>query len=69
MNSKKLTYFLIVLVIILGSIFVITKIPKKEEKGEEYIPQEEISDKQAMQTLVTLYYINSDTGELLPEAR
>ena len=46
MNSKKLTYFLIVLVIILGSIFVITKIPKKEEKGEEYIPQEEINNEE-----------------------
>lgn len=70
MNSKKLTYFLIVLVIILAIIFVFLRLPKKdEEEFQEYIPEEEISEKQTMQTLVTLYYSNSDTGELLPEAR
>jgi len=70
MNSKKVTCFLIVLVIALAIIFLILKMPKKgKEEIQEYIPEEEISEQQTMQTLVTLYYTNNDTGELLPEAR
>lgn len=70
MNSKKITYFLIVLVIVLAIIFLVLKLPKKKkEEIQEYIPEEEISEKQTMQTLVTLYFSNNDTGELLPEAR
>lgn len=37
--------------------------------GEEYTPQEEISEEQMRETVVTLYFVNSETNELMPEAR
>lgn len=37
--------------------------------GEEYTPQEEISEEQMRETVVTLYFVNSETKELMPEAR
>ncbi len=70
MNSKKVTYILIAVIIVLLIVFVILKWPKeKKEEISEYIPEQEITESQARQTLVTLYYCNSETGELLPEAR
>lgn len=70
MDSKKVTYILIIVIVVLGIIFAILKWPK-EEKEEiiEYTPEQEITESQARQTLVTLYYCNSETGEILPEAR
>ena len=35
----------------------------------EYTPEEEISDKQNRNTIVTLYFVNNKTGEMVPEAR
>lgn len=35
----------------------------------EYTPQEEISNEQLRQTLITLYFKNKQTGSLSPEAR
>ena len=35
----------------------------------EYTPQEEINEKQLRQTIVSLYFVESETGELCPEAR
>ena len=35
----------------------------------EYTPQEEISNTQLRQTLVTLYFKNKETGDITPEAR
>ena len=70
MNSKKVTYILITIIVVLLIVFAILKWPKeKEEEISEYIPEQEITESQARQTLVTLYYCNSETGELLPEAR
>ena len=36
---------------------------------EEYTPQEEITDEQARQTIVSLYFPLKETNELNPEAR
>ena len=70
MNNKKLTYILICVIIILAIIFIILKLPKKEsEKISEYTPEEEITEKQSMQTQVTLYYNDVETDGILPEAR
>ena len=47
-----------------------TFISNKEEKmEEEYQPQEEITDEQMRQTIISLYYENKETGELMPEGR
>lgn len=35
----------------------------------EYIPAEEITEEQARNTIISVYYRNKETGELMPEAR
>ena len=39
------------------------------EIQKEYQPQEEITDEQMRQTIISLYYRNKETGELMPEGR
>lgn len=70
---KKSKIFLILLGIVLCIIIVIT-IMNLEKVGEgqdlaEITPGEEITEEQERQTIVSLYYINTDTNTLLPEAR
>lgn len=67
---------LIYIGIILGIIFVVAlgwlvSINKDAEKNEiqEIIPEEEISNTQLRQTIITLYFMNKEKGELEPEAR
>lgn len=71
-GKKTLMYIGIVLalifVIILGWL-VNTNKNAKEIQEEEITPQEEISDKQLRQTIVTLYFMDKQSGELSPEAR
>lgn len=57
---------IIIIAIIVGVYF---SIKNKEEKNEiiEYTPQEEITDEQMRQTIVSLYFKN--TNGLIPEAR
>ena len=40
-----------------------------EEEMIEYIPAEEITQEQARNTIISEYYKNKETGELMPEAR
>lgn len=67
---------LIYIGIILGIIFVIflgwlVSVNKNVEKNEiqEIVPEEEISSEQLRQTIITLYFMNKEKGELEPEAR
>lgn len=75
MKNKKIIIIFSVLFIILivGGYFLINylKQNKKEEESivEEYTPQEEISENQLRQTIVSLYFQNKETKELEPEAR
>lgn len=74
MKNKKIVIIFSVLLIILiiGGYFVIKYLKQKDESGEiaeEYTPQEEISEEQLRQTIVTLYFISKDTKEITPEAR
>lgn len=69
---KKWIYVLIVIFIAFIIIFAILKNSKKVEIETEitdYTPQEEISEEQNRMTLLTLYFIDSSTGELFPEVR
>lgn len=69
--KKILIYIGVILalffVIILGWLVSINK--NAENNINEIIPQEEISDNQLRQTIITLYFMNKETGELEPEAR
>lgn len=74
MKNKKIVIIFSVLLILLiiGGYFVIKYLKQKDESGEiteEYTPQEEISEEQLRQTIVTLYFISKDTKEITPEAR
>ncbi len=56
---------------IVAVIFCIVSIITNDrgEEPTEYVPQEEISEEQERQTLVTLYFQNKETKMLMPEAR
>ena len=60
MNNKKIVMYvsiLILILIVLGAGFLIYKNNKKNKnKNQEYIPQEEITDEQLRQTIITLYF-------------
>ncbi len=73
MKNKKIIISFIVLVI---AIFLIgyfaikyAKNKKNQEEISEYTPQEEISEEQARETIVTLYFLDSESNTLKPEAR
>lgn len=59
------TIICLVVLIILGVYHLFIK--EDEEQITEYTPQEEISEEQMRQTMISLYYINGT--QLLPEAR
>lgn len=74
MKNKKIILLIIAILIITGlAIFMIFKSKSREENAQEeiseYTPQEEISDEQMRETMVTLYFLNSSTKELKSEGK
>lgn len=72
MRSKKtITIFGILLIIILVGGFFGIKYAKNKTKNEfkEYTPEQEITDEQSRQTIVSLFFVDRETGQLVPEAR
>lgn len=75
MKNKKIIMYvgiILIVLILLGVGYVIfnnIKNSKKEFEYNEYIPQEEITEEQLRQTVITLYFLNPETHELIPEAR
>lgn len=71
-NKKIVLIFTILLVIILLGGFLVIKYVKSKQTQttvEEYIPEEEITEDQLRQTIVSLYFQSKETKEILPEAR
>ena len=73
-NKKILIIFIIMLLIVLiGGYFLIKYFKEKKQNEEtivnEYTPEQEISEEQLRQTIVTLYFVSNETGEIMPEAR
>lgn len=69
---KKLLYCIIVLILVLAIVYAIFKNTKNvevETDVSEYTPQEEISNAQNRTTLLTLYFVDSSNGRLVPEIR
>lgn len=67
-----IVFFLILLVVILGGVIYYFNVNKKDTQNEiieEYVPQEEVSDEQLRNTIISLYFINKESGEINPEAR
>lgn len=73
MKNKKIAIFFlgILIILLIGGYLTIQYVRNKEEETavEEYTPQEEITEEQARQTIVSLYFPSNETGELNPEAR
>lgn len=73
MKSKKIgiMFFTILIILLIGGYLAIQHVKKKEEETvmEEYIPEEEITQEQERQTIVSLYFPTKETNELNPEAR
>ena len=76
MKNKKIIIIFSVLFIILlvAGYFFISYLRNDKQEGEqeiveEYTPEEEISEEQSRQTIVSLYFQNKETKELEPEAR
>ena len=67
--NKKIVLIIIILIIILLGVFYFFISNKEEKMEEEYQPQEEITAEQMRQTIISLYYENKETGELMPECR
>lgn len=73
MKNKKIgiIFFTAFVIIAIGGFFAIRYVKNREAKTvvEEYVPEEEITEEQARQTIVSLYFPNKETNELSPEAR
>ena len=68
---RTLVLILIVLIIIGVCVFCVNNLWKDGEYSElqNYTPQQEISDEQLRKTIVSLYFKNPETDELVTEAR
>ena len=62
-----ISIFIILIITIITGVIIVTKNKDENNKLSEYTPQEEITDSQLRQTLVTLYFKSENT--LMPEAR
>lgn len=72
--KKRVFYFIVLLVILLGGYFLASYLndrsqKEENEKYEDYTPQEEISEEQYRETIVNLYYVNKEKKEIMAEAR
>lgn len=73
MKNKKIILSVIVLLIVIFVVgFFAIKYVKQKKSSEnisEYTPQEEISEEQARETIVTLYFLDKESNTIKPEAR
>lgn len=70
MKNKKTMIIIIIILCVLALGFIsIFFVKDKKEEVVEILPEEEISDEQLRQTMVSLYYENKETKKLMPEAR
>ena len=67
--KKKLIIIVSAVIIILVGIMTYFYLTKEKAVSVEYQPEEEITNEQMRQTIVSLYYKNKDTKELMPEGR
>lgn len=73
MKNKKIIFVFVILLIIIFivGIFSIRYVRnrKENEMQSEYVPEEEISEEQLRETIVSLYFPDKETNMLKPEAR
>ncbi|MEE0865575.1 MAG: GerMN domain-containing protein [Clostridia bacterium] len=74
MKNKKIVIIFssLLIILLIGGYYAIKIVKNKKEEENitaEYTPQEEISEDQLRQTIVSLYFQSKETKELVPEAR
>lgn len=74
MKNKKIgmIFSILLVIILIAGYFGIRYVKSKQEQEtttQEYTPQEEITEEQVRQTIVSLYFPSKETGEINPEAR
>ena len=72
MKNKKIVviFSTLLIIILLGGYFAIKYVKENQEnKMEEYIPQEEITEEQFRQTIVSLYFKNKENNKIEAETR
>ena len=69
MKRKEGILIILILVLLVGIISVFIIKNNKNKQMEEYIPEEEISDEQVRETIITLYFKNKENGQIEVEAR
>lgn len=69
MNKKIIIAIVLILLLLIGGWIFFSQGQEEEEILSEYSPEEEISDEQLRQTIVSLYFQNKSTSELVPEGR
>lgn len=71
MKKRKILFILIIIILlIIISILIYMKLKNNEENIEtEITPLEEITEEQERQTIISLYYTNTENNTLIPEAR
>ena len=67
---RKKLVLIVILIVLLGlGVWFWMQSNKEENPPTDYVPQEEISEEQLRQTIVSLYFKNKGTDELVPEGR
>jgi hypothetical protein len=71
MNKKNIIILICVIFLIITIIIGWSYFNSEEEviNNSEIVPEEEISDEQLRNTIISLYYINKDTNEIEIESR
>lgn len=73
MKNKKIVWIFLVLFIIIfvAGYFGIRYVKDKQsnQNQTEITPEEEITDEQYRQTIVSLYFLDKETNQIMPEAR
>ena len=73
MKDKKsglLFLFLFIVIFVFGAFCIrFVRNKKQNELQFEYVPEEEISEEQERQTIVSLYFVDKETNLVKPEAR
>ena len=73
MKNKKIViiFVCLFLLVLIWGFFTIryVKSINQETAIEEYVPEEEITEEQLRQTIVSLYFLDKQSNELVPEAR
>lgn len=72
MKNKNvyIIFIILLLIILIAGYFIINYLKNKNNNAQvEYVPEQEITEEQLRQTIVSLYFPSKENGELQPEAR